>query len=87
MVLDAVVNGVPAPQRFREARNVVTKHYQWMVRTDCIPRVCTPAIVTNVFTQGRKVFEVNPPAGSTPTMPVEFSVAAYRLGHSMIRDT
>jgi Animal haem peroxidase len=86
-VVDTVVNGVPAPQRFREARKVVTKHYQWMVRTDYLPLVCTPAIVTNVFTQGRKAFEVNPPAGSTPTMPVEFSVAAYRLGHSMIRDT
>jgi heme peroxidase len=86
-VVDTVVNGVPAPQRFREARKVVTKHYQWMVRTDYLSRVCTPAIVTNVFTQGRKVFEVNPPPGSTPTMPIEFSVAAYRLGHSMVRDT
>jgi len=86
-VVDTVVNGVPAPQRFREARKVVTKHYQWMVRTDYLARICTPAIVTNVFTQGRKVFEINPPAGSTPTMPIEFSVAAFRLGHSMVRDT
>jgi hypothetical protein len=86
-VVDTVVNGVPKPQRFREARKVVTKHYQWMVRTDYLTRVCTPAIVTNVFTQGRKAFEVNPPPGSTPTMPIEFSVAAFRLGHSMVRDT
>ena len=42
--------------------------------------------MTGVFgAQGRKAFEVNPAPGSTPTMPIEFSVAAFRLGHSMIR--
>src|SRR3954451_5164293 len=87
-VVDSVVNGVPVAQRFREARKVVTKHYQWMVRTDYLSRICARGIVTGVFgAAGRKVFEVNPAAGSTPTMPIEFSVAAFRLGHSMIRHT
>jgi hypothetical protein len=58
-----------------------------MVRTDYLPRICTPAVVTNVFTQGRKVFEVAVPPTQVPTMPVEFSVAAFRLGHSMVRAT
>jgi hypothetical protein len=31
------------------------------------------------------IVEPNPPLGDAPTMPVEFSVAAYRLGHSMVR--
>jgi hypothetical protein len=31
------------------------------------------------------VFEPDAPATDVPTMPVEFSVAAFRLGHSMIR--
>jgi hypothetical protein len=34
---------------------------------------------------GRAHMWVRP--GDMPTMPIEFSVAAYRLGHSMIRDT
>jgi hypothetical protein len=42
--------------------------------------------LTDVFTHGRKAFEVGVPATQPPTMPIEFSVAAYRLGHSMIRD-
>jgi hypothetical protein len=42
-------------------------------------------VVTNVFTSGRKAFEVGVTPTDVPTMPIEFSVAAFRLGHSMIR--
>jgi hypothetical protein len=38
-----------------------------------------------VFTSGRKAFEVGATPTDVPTMPIEFSVAAFRLGHSMIR--
>jgi Animal haem peroxidase len=76
---------VPAAQKFAVARKIVTKHYQWMVRTDYLSRICAPAVVTNVFSQGRKAFEVGAAPTSIPTMPIEFSVAAFRLGHSMIR--
>ena len=84
-VVDTLPASVPAAQRFQTARRIVTKHYQWMLRTDYLPRICSPSIVTNVFSQGRKAFEVGAPPTSMPTMPVEFSVAAFRLGHSMIR--
>ena len=67
-----------------------------MLRTDFLPRIVDRAIVEDVFTSGRRFFEVpgdgHPnghqryaKAGDTPTMPIEFSVAAYRLGHSMVR--
>jgi hypothetical protein len=69
---------------FEKARELVTKHYQWMLRTDFLPRIVDPAIVDDVFKNGRKVFEVD--GLGFPTMPIEFSVAAYRLGHSMIRE-
>jgi hypothetical protein len=75
----------PADKRFGRARRAVTKHYQWMIRHDYLPRICEPSIVNDVFTNGRKVFESNADATDVPTMPVEFSVAAFRLGHSMIR--
>ena len=64
----------------------VVKHYQWMLKTDYLPRICAPGVVNDVFNQGRKLFEVGAPATDVPTMPIEFSVAAFRLGHSMIRD-
>ena len=58
-----------------------------MIRTDYLPRICRPSAVNNVFNQGRKVFEVGATPTDVPTMPIEFSVAAFRLGHSMIRAT
>ena len=84
-VVDTLPASVPAAQRFTEARKKVVMHYQWMIRTDFLPRICAPAVVTNVFSQGRKAFEVGAPPDQVPTMPVEFSVAAFRLGHAMIR--
>ncbi|SDZ42352.1 Animal haem peroxidase [Micromonospora pattaloongensis] len=96
-VVDELMSGgLSGPQLFRAARDVVVKHYQWMLWTDFLPRIVSPAIIDDVFTNGRRFFEV--PAGSDrrrrhrwlkpgdrPTMPIEFSVAAYRLGHSMVR--
>ncbi len=85
---DRVVDTLPATppaQRFARARRRVVAHYQWMLRHDFLPRICEPSVIDDVFTNGRKVFEVGVDATSVPTMPIEFSVAAYRLGHSMIR--
>jgi hypothetical protein len=85
-VVDSLPGSVPAPERFARARRTVTRHYQWMLRTDFLPRICTPAVVRDVFRNGRKAFEVGATPTEVPTMPIEFAVAAFRLGHSMIRD-
>ncbi len=84
-VVDTLPSSVPVANRFAKAREIVTKHYQWMLRTDYLPRICAGGVVNDVFTNGRKAFEVGVPATAVPTMPIEFSVAAFRLGHSMIR--
>lgn len=74
---------------FEAARDLVVRHYQWLVRTDFLPRLIDPAIVQDVFENGRKYIDPAGPDGSEPdappTMPIEFSIAAYRLGHSMVR--
>jgi hypothetical protein len=84
-VVDTLPASVPAASRFAQAREIVTKHYQWMLRTDYLPRICARGVVNNVFRSGRKAFEVGVSPTDVPTMPIEFSVAAFRLGHSMIR--
>ena len=65
---------------FAEAKRIVTHHYQWAVVHDFLGRVCGAAAVNNAMAS------VVAPIGSSFRMPVEFAVAAYRFGHSMIRD-
>jgi hypothetical protein len=84
-VVDTLPASVPANQKFAKARELVVKHYQWTLRTDFLPRICAASVVNNVFNQGRKVFEVGATPTDVPTMDIEFSVAAFRLGHSMVR--
>ena len=84
-IVDTLPASVPAGQRFAKARELAVKHYQWMLRHDYLPRICEPSVVDDVFANGRKAFEVGANPLDVPTMPVEFSVAAFRLGHSMIR--
>ncbi len=65
---------------FVEAKRRVTHHFQWAVVHDFLHRICGAAAV-NAAMQA-----VVATPGSPFRMPVEFSVAAYRFGHSMIRD-
>ena len=85
-VVDSLPSAMPDTQKFATARDIVTRHYQWMLKTDYLPRIAQPSVVTNVFNSGRKAFEVGAAATQTPTMPIEFSIAAFRLGHAMVRD-
>jgi hypothetical protein len=84
-VVDTLPAATPAAVKFMRARKTVTRHYQWLIKTDFLPRICDPDVVKDVFTNGRKAFEVGVSPTAVPTMPIEFSVAAYRLGHSMVR--
>lgn len=75
-----------APQvLFSRARDLTTKHYQYIVLHDFLGRVCDVAVHDDVIKKGKsKHFTAT--AAETPAMPLEFSVAAYRMGHSMVRD-
>ncbi|MGW2051273.1 peroxidase family protein [Streptomyces sp. NPDC001858] len=85
VVADLVGKGVSSAVLFESARETVVKHYQWMLRHDFLKRIVDPEIVDDVFGNGRRVFEPATGEQNLPTMPIEFSVAAYRLGHSMVR--
>ncbi|HEX6460537.1 MAG TPA: heme peroxidase family protein [Thermoleophilaceae bacterium] len=84
-VVDTLPSALPPAVKFAQAKELVTKHYQWMIKTDFLPRICAQGVVNDVFNNGRKIFEVGAVPTDVPTMPIEFSVASYRLGHSMVR--
>ncbi|MFL1485949.1 peroxidase family protein [Marinobacter sp. LN3S78] len=73
--------GVPDAELFDRARRTVTHHYQWLVLHDWMERLCGEGTTDHILNEGRKYYRFK----HTPYMPVEFSVAAYRIGHSMVR--
>ena len=82
-----VVDIFPAgEQRFRHVQQLVRWHYQWLIVHELLPRVVGQDTLNTIIQ----------PGGAPPRlqfykprqeafMPVEFSVAAYRFGHSMVR--
>ena len=66
---------------FNEAQRIVRWHYQWIIVHEFLRKTCGDAVVDDVLTNGRKHYRWN----NEPFIPVEFSVAAYRFGHSQIR--
>lgn len=80
-VVDQLVAANSPGDLFTEAKRLTTQHYQWIIVHDFLKKVADPAIVERVFQRGARFFRKKP-----LFMPVEFSVAAYRFGHSMIRN-
>jgi hypothetical protein len=74
---------VPPGDLFAQARNLVVWHYQWIVLHEFLEALTgEPGIADRILHQGRKFYRFK----KWPFIPVEFSVAAYRLGHSMVRE-
>jgi hypothetical protein len=85
--------GRDASARFAAAQEIVRWHYQWVVVNDFLRRIVGDETLDAVFepveyggrTVRRPRLQHYDPRYSA-FMPVEFSVAAYRFGHSMIRN-
>jgi hypothetical protein len=72
---------------FKHIQKLVRFHYQYVLLNDFLPRIIHSDVLGALKTNGQydqkklKFFHWK----NGPFMPVEFSVAAYRLGHSMVR--
>lgn len=92
---NAVVNHLrdtffPGEDLFAEAQRLTCWHYQWVVVQDYLRRLVGPEILDEVLV-------VDPASGERrversyfrwedePFIPLEFSGAAYRFGHSQVR--
>ena len=78
---------------FEDVQRLVRWHYQWVVLHDFLPRIAGLKVVHDVLPHlknGTSIYKDKPAVHffhwkNDPFMPVEFSVAAYRFGHSMVR--
>jgi hypothetical protein len=64
------------------ARQVTLWHYQWLLVHEHLPQVCGQDLVDDVLGRGAQFYR---PGTGAAQLPVEFSGAAYRFGHSMVR--
>ncbi len=75
--------------RFEEAQKQARYHYQWIVLFDFLKRLCDREVfefaVTKLLGKDKYPLVYGLNKHKELTMPVEFSVAAYRVGHTMVR--
>jgi Animal haem peroxidase len=69
------------------ARNLMRWRYQWIVVHEFLPEVLDPDVYADVFRPNGDIETryYDPKRAAKAEMPVEFSVAAYRFGHSQVR--
>jgi hypothetical protein len=79
--------------KFADARQLMEWRHQWMVVHEFLPEVLDPGVYDDVFRKQGGAPYVNqirtryydPKKAEKADMPVEFSVGAYRFGHSQVR--
>ena len=76
-------DGVAEVELFAEARRAATWHYQWVVLEDFLPRLVGAELARELLGGGARQYRPDPGAA---WIPLEFADAAYRYGHSQIRD-
>jgi Animal haem peroxidase len=77
---DSMADVLGAGTLFERARRLVCWHYQWIIRHDYLPR-----ILHNSVWNHQSDRTVRKP-GTGFSVPIEFSLAAFRFGHSMVRN-
>ena len=67
---------------FQRARRLTVWHYQWMIVHEFLPQIIGQPLADEIMNHGARFFR---PEDGEGFIPVEFSAAAYRFGHSLIR--
>src|SRR6266404_2115098 len=69
---------------FDTARRLVVWHYQWIVRNEFLKWFVLPEILADIERNGPRFFKPAPDV-AIPSLPIEFTQAAFRFGHSTVQ--
>jgi hypothetical protein len=67
---------------FERAQRLVRWHYQWIIRHDFLPRILHP----DVWNYQERRNPRRPDVATSYSVPIEFSLAAFRFGHTLVRN-
>ena len=75
---------------FNWARTNVRRFYQWLILNVWLPSICDPKVVRSILANGPALYDefltnCDWVPGERLPMPLEFSTASFRFGHSMVR--
>lgn len=81
-----------AEEVFAWARGEVRRTYQWLVLNVWLPGICDPKVVRSILADGPTLFDefltnCDWRPGDALPLPLEFSTACYRFGHSTVRSS
>ena len=81
-----------ADRIFKLAQRQVRWHYQWIILHEFLPMTIGQERVDDILKKGLRYYRIDDDSdfrrdrnSKDPKLPIEFSVAAYRFGHSQIR--
>jgi len=89
---DSANAGKSPDQIFKMAQRQVRWHYQWIIVHEFLPLTIGQARLDDILQKGLRYYQAYDTFDGrrdkrlrNPQLPIEFSVAAYRFGHSQIR--
>jgi hypothetical protein len=69
---------------FETARRLVVWHYQWIIRNEFLKWFVLPEVLIDIEQNGPRLFK-SATGDATSSLPIEFTQAAFRFGHSMVQ--
>jgi hypothetical protein len=71
--------------KFTRVQNTVIQYHQWIIYKQFMPLLFGQSVIDELNAGKRRFYDPGQFV-ARPVMPVEFSTAAYRFGHSMVRN-